>query len=236
VATWYATPAADGSKLTLAGLWYGYVSIPIVQFLLFRLYWRLIIFARLLWQVSRIELSLVPAHPDRFGGLGFLDTMGHAYAIFAAVHGALLAGQIASHIFFAGATLPEFADQIAGLLVLLPCVVLAPLLFFAPQLTTAKHAGLLEYGALAERYVRGFDDKWLRSAAPAEEQLIGSADIQSQADLSTNYDTVRSMRIAPISIEALLPLVVAILVPITPLLLTMVPLNELLKKLMGVAF
>ena len=33
-ATWYATPSADGSKLSLAGMWYGYVSLPIFQFLL----------------------------------------------------------------------------------------------------------------------------------------------------------------------------------------------------------
>jgi len=235
-ATWYVTPAAEGSKLTVAGMWYGYVSVPIVQFLLFRLYWRLIIFARLLWQVSRIELSLVPAHPDLYGGLGFLASTAYAYAMFAAAHGALMAGQIASRILFAGATLPTFADAIAGLLVFILSVVLAPVLFFAPQLAATKRAGLLEYGALAERYVRGFDAKWLRGAAPAEEELIGSADIQSQADLSTNYDVVRSMRIAPISVDAFLPLVVATLLPITPLLFTMVPLNELLKKLFGIAF
>ena len=33
-ATWYATPSAGGSKLSLAGMWYGYVSLPIFQFLL----------------------------------------------------------------------------------------------------------------------------------------------------------------------------------------------------------
>ena len=27
-ATWYATPSAAGSKLTLSGMWYGYVSLP----------------------------------------------------------------------------------------------------------------------------------------------------------------------------------------------------------------
>jgi hypothetical protein len=112
--------------------------------------------------------------------------------------------------------------------------VLAPLLFFAPQLAAAKQAGLLEYGALVERYVRGFDDKWLRGTAPADESLIGSADIQSQADLGTSYDVVRTMNITPISIQAVLPITVATLAPILPLVLTMIPLNELLKKLLGI--
>ena len=235
-ATWYATPSATGSKLSLAGVWYGYVSVPIVQFLLLRLYWRMLVWARLLWQVSRIELSLVPAHPDRYGGLGFLTSTGYAFTMFAAAHGALAAGQIASRIFFAGATLPQFANEISGLIIFMLCVVLAPLLFFAPQLAAAKQAGVLEYGALAERYVRGFDAKWLRGGAPADEELIGSADIQSQADLGTSYDVVRSMRIAPLSIQAIVPLVLATVIPIVPLMLTMIPLNELLKKLFGIVF
>ena len=235
-ATWYATPSATGSKLSLAGVWYGYVSVPIVQFLLFRLYWRMLVWARLLWQVSRIELSLVPAHPDRYGGLEFLASTGYAFTMFAAAHGALAAGQIASRIFFAGATLPQFANEISGLIIFMLCVVLAPLLFFAPQLAAAKQAGVLEYGALAERYVRGFDAKWLRGGAPADEELIGSADIQSQADLGTSYDVVRSMRIAPLSIQAIVPLVLATVIPIVPLMLTMIPLNELLKKLFGIVF
>ena len=72
--TWYATPSAEGSKLSLAGMWYGYVSLPIFQFLLLRWYFRLFIWTRFLWQVSRIELSLVPTHPDRVGGLNFFPT------------------------------------------------------------------------------------------------------------------------------------------------------------------
>jgi len=196
----------------------------------------MLVWARLLWQVSRIELSLVPAHPDRYGGLGFLTSTGYAFTMFAAAHGALMAGQIASRIFFAGATLPQFANEISGLIIFMLCVVLAPLLFFAPQLAAAKQAGVLEYGALAERYVRGFDAKWLRGGAPADEELIGSADIQSQADLGTSYDVVRSMRIAPLSIQAIVPLVLATVIPIAPLMLTMIPLNELLKKLFGIVF
>ena len=91
-ATWYATPSVEGSKLSLAGMWYGYVSLPIFQFLLLRWYFRLFIWTRFLWQVSRIELSLVPTHPDRVGGLGFLSNTVYAFIPLAVAHGALLAG------------------------------------------------------------------------------------------------------------------------------------------------
>jgi hypothetical protein len=235
-ATWYATPSAEGSKLWLAGLWYGYVSLPLFQFLLLRWYFRIFIWIRFLWQVSRIDLRLVPTHPDRVGGLGFLSNTVFAFTLLAVAHGALLAGNLANRIFYLGAALPEYKIEIAVVVIFLLCVVLGPPLLFAPQLAQAKRTGLREYGTLAERYVREFDAKWLRGNAPADEPLVGSADIQSLADLGNSFEVVRTMQIAPITRDAILRLVAATLVPIVPLLLTMMPLEELLKKLLSIIF
>jgi hypothetical protein len=233
-ATWYATPSAEGSKLWLAGIWYGYVSLPLFQFLLLRWYFRIFIWFRFLWQTSRIDLSLVPTHPDRVGGLGFLSYAVVAFTLLAVAHGALVTGQLANRIFYLGATLPEYKLEIAALVIILLCVVLGPLLVFAPQLAQAKRTGLREYGTLAERYVREFDAKWLRGGAPAGEPLVGSADLQSLADLANSFEVVRTMRIAPITRDALLLLVAATLAPVVPLVLTMMPLEELLKRLFGI--
>ena len=235
-ATWYATPSPDGSKLSLAGMWYGYVSLPIFQFLLIRWYFRLFIWARFLWQVSRVELSLVPTHPDRVGGLGFLANTAYAFAPLSVAHGALLAGMVANRIFYLGAKLPEFKMEIAALAAFLVCAVIGPLLVFAPQLAQAKRTGLREYGTLAERYVREFDSKWLRGGAPPDELFVGSADIQSLADLGNSFEVVRTMRIAPVTKETILQLAAATLLPVVPLALTMMPLEELLKRLLGILF
>jgi hypothetical protein len=116
------------------------------------------------------------------------------------------------------------------------CIILGPLLVFAPQLLQAKREGRREYRVLAERYVREFDLKWLRGAVPAQQPSLGSSDIQSLADLSNGYNVVRTMRMVPISKEAFLRLAMATLVPIVPLLLTMMPLEEILKKLVGILF
>jgi AcrR family transcriptional regulator len=212
------------------------VSLPIFQFLLVRWYFRLFIWTRFLWQVSRIELSLVPTHPDRVGGLNFLSNTVYAFTVLAVAHGALLAGQLANRIFFAGAALTQFKAEIALVVGFLVCVVLGPLLVFAPQLAAAKRKGLREYGTLAERYVREFDAKWLRGGAPADEALVGSGDIQSLADLGNSFEVVRTMRIAPITKEAIIQLVAATLAPVVPLALTMMSLEELLKKLFGILF
>ncbi len=234
--TWFATLSTDGSTLSFAGMWYAYLSLPIFQFLLLRWYFRLFVWARFLWQVSRIELNLVPTHPDRTGGLGFLAGTVFAFIPLLMAHGAIVAGNLANRIFHLGATLPEFKGEILLLVVWLLFVVLGPLLVFAPQLAAAKRTGMREYGTLAQRYVREFDAKWLRGGAPADEPFVGSADIQSLADLGNSFEVVRTMNMAPVSKEAILRLAAAVVVPVVPLLLTMMPWEELVKKLFGIFF
>jgi hypothetical protein len=233
VPTWYARHSAEGYRLDGAGIWYAYVSLPIFQFLLLRWYFRLFIWIRFLWQVSRLELSLVPTHPDQLGGLGFLGNTVFAFSVLLVAHGAMLAAQIANRIFFAGAALPDFKEEIFVTLVFLLCLVFGPLLVFTPQLSRAKRRGLSEYGTLAERYVREFDGKWLRGGAQASEPLMGSADIQSLADMGNSFTVVRTMRLAPIGRDAVLELAACVLVPLMPLLLTVMPVEQLVKKLVG---
>lgn len=234
--TWFATPTAEGSSLSLAGMWYAYLSLPIFQFLLIRWYYRLFVWARFLWQVSRIELNLVPTHPDRTGGLGFLAGTVFAFIPLLMAHGAIVAGNLANRIFYLGSSLPEFKGEILLLVAWLLFVVLGPLLVFAPKLAEAKRTGLREYGTLAQRYVREFDTKWLRGGAPADEPFVGSGDIQSLADLGNSFAVVQTMKIAPVSKEAVLRLAAAVVVPVVPLMLTMMPWEDLLKKLLGILF
>ena len=234
--SWYMVPTDTGSSLSLAGIWYGYVSLPIFQFLMLRWYFRLFIWARFLWQVSRIDLSLAPLHPDRVGGLGFLSQTAYAFMPLAVAHGALLSAMIANRVLHLGAALTEFKVEIALVVIFMQCLVFAPLFLFAAQLAEAKRTGLREYGTLAERYVREFDAKWLRSGAPPDEPLVGSADIQSLADLGNSFEVVRGMRLALFTKDAVLQLAAATLVPMVPLLLTMMSLEELLRKLFGIVF
>jgi len=235
-ATWYATPTGDGTRLTLAGAWYGYVSLPIFQFLLCRWYFRLFIWTRLLWQVARIRLNLVPTHPDRVGGLGFLAATSHAFVPLLMAHGALLAGQIANQIFYMGATLTQYRLEILLLVIFMVFLVVGPLLVFSPQLAETKRTGLREYGTLAQDYVRRFDSKWVHPDGAVDEQFLGSGDIQSLADLGNSYEVLRSMRVVPVTKETMFQLAVATVAPIVPLVLTLMPLEELLRKLLGILF
>jgi len=90
-----------------------------------------------------------------------------------------------------------------------------------------------EYGTLAERYMRDFDVKWLRGGAPHDERLIGSADVQSLADMTNTFEVVKTMRTVPVTRDAIVQLAIAVLLPVAPLLLTMMSFEELLKTLFG---
>ena len=217
MSTWYAVPTGGGQHLSPAGWWLVYVSLPLFQFILFRWYFRLFVWVRFLWQVARCELSLVPTHPDRAGGLGFLSLTVVAFAPVLLAHGVLLSGLIADRIFFHGASLLDFKAQVAVVVVFLLSIVLGPLLLFTPHLGAARRVGLREYGTLAQRYVREFDDKWLRGGAPADEPLVGSADIQSLADLGNSFELVRSMRTVPFTRDTLVQLAAITLLPLVPL-------------------
>jgi hypothetical protein len=236
VSTWYGMAAAGKLQPTLAGWWFGCVSLPILQFILLRWYFRLFIWTRFLWQVSRIKLNLVPTHPDRAGGLGFLSYVTHAFAPLLAAQGVLLAGVMANKIFYVSAKLTDFKMELAAMVTITLFFVLVPLLVFIPRLARTKREGLAEYGALAQRYVREFDEKWLRGGAPADEPLVGSGDVQSLADLGNSFEIVKGMKVVPFGKDTLLRLAVISLAPVAPLLLTMMPLGELLNQFLKIVF
>jgi hypothetical protein len=236
VSTWYAAPQGGRIRPQLAGWWYLFVSLPVFQFMLLRWYFRLFIWTRFLWKVSRLPLTYAPMHPDRMGGIGFLSRVTHAFWPLLVAQGALVAGVLANRIFFEAAALISFKWTVAAVVAVVVLVFLGPLLFFVPPLATAKRTALREYGHLARRYVDEFDDKWLRGQAPRDEPLIGSADIQSLADLANSFEVISSMRTLPVTRDTVFQLVGMTLLPIVPLLLTMLSPEELLKRLLQIVF
>ena len=234
VATWYELPGGRW-KLTPAGDWYVFVSIPVFQFILLRWYMRLFIWFRFLWQVNRIELNLIPTHPDRCGGLSFVGKSSYAYGPILFAQGAILAGVVADRVLYSGESLQSFKVQIGGFIVFFVAAILAPLLMFTPRMARVKRKGLAEYGLLAQRYVESFDQKWVREADPQEE-LLGTGDIQSLADLGNSYQVLREMRAVPFALQDAARLAVATAAPLAPLLLTIFSFEELILRVVKVVF
>ena len=234
--TWYATPDPTHLHLTLAGYWYEFVSIPIFQFLLLRWYMRLVLWFRFLWQVSKLHLRLTAAHPDRAGGIGFLGRSSYYFSPLLFAQGASLAGLIATRVLYDGKSLMSFKVDAVGLVVLFVLFILGPLVMFTPQLSRTKWRGLDEYDLLANRYLFGFEAKWTRGSAPEPRELLGTADIQSLADLANSYSVVRQMRLVPFGLEEIARLAAMAAAPLLPLALLAFSLEELLDRLFKTLF
>jgi hypothetical protein len=234
-ATWYALPGGRW-HLTPAGIWYVFLSIPTLQFILLRWYVRLFIWYRFLWRVSRIGLNLIPTHPDRAGGLGFLGAISYAFGPILFGQGAMLAGLIASRVLYHGDSLLSFRLQVGGFVVFFVCVIFAPLIMFTAQMARARRKGLAEYGLLAQRYVEGFREKWIVEYGSNSGELLGTGDIQSLADLGNSYTLVNEMRLVPFGLQDMTRLAAATAAPLVPLLLLVWSPEEVIMRVMKVVF
>jgi hypothetical protein len=229
--TWYVVVRDGSTSFTRAGYWLAFVSLPIARFILLRWYYRLFVWYTFAWSVARFSLKLNPLHPDRAGGLGFLEQSVIAFAPILVAQSILLSSVIGDRIWHAGAKLPDFQLEIVGFVVIQMLVVLLPMLFFFVRMVEAKLVAYREMSLFASKYTGDFRRKWLTEAESFVDPLLGSADIQSLADLSNSFEIVRGMRALPVDKSILWRLLVPIGAPLAPLVLTMIPIDELVRRL-----
>ncbi len=228
-------PEGSQLHLTIAGYWYAFVSIPIFQFILLRWYLRFFIWFQFLWRVSRLNLRLIATHPDRAAGLGFLGQSTYAFGPILFAQGALLAGLIASRIFYEGQESVAFKMEAAGFLAFFVVVILSPLVVFTPHLASAKTARPATSTARWPAAMsQEFDEKWVQGGASNEEELLGSGDIQSLADLGNSFAVVQEMRLVPFGLKDVARLAVATAAPLLPLGLTIFSFEELVTRLIKI--
>jgi hypothetical protein len=228
-----ATSALDAghtlSDLTWTAWWYWAVCLTLFRFLMFRWLWRLGLWCYFLWRVSKLQLDLLPTHPDYAAGLGCLEIVQMQFIplvlAISVIQSASLAGEISSGTLAFEAIYPATVF----VLVVDAVLVLGPLFIFAPKLWFCRLKGLSDYMVFGSSYVSRFDRKWL-GAAPPEHELLGTPDLQSMADLGNSIEVVRNMRWVPMSVRLTRDIVLAALLPILPLLLLKYPVTELAEK------
>jgi hypothetical protein len=106
------------------------------------------------------------------------------------------------------------------------------MLIFVPKLLALKQRGMMEYGTLGSEYTQAFHRRWIEKSQPTEEPLLGTADIQSLADLGNSFEIIRKMRALPVAASDFIAMVLPGLIPVLPLVATVMPLGEILKSLL----
>ena len=223
-------PGRAATEMTMAGQWYLIVCLTLFRFLMIRWLWRLGLWCFFLWRVSRLDLQLMPTHPDGTAGLGYLEVV-HAHVTplilaISLVQAAMLAEELSSGTASFEAIYPAFAL----VLVVVAVLFLGPLFIFTHRLWACRVKGLSDYMVFGSSYVNGFNRKWLGPADPDREPLLGTPDLQSLADLGNSISVVREMRVVPASLLLLKDYALTALLPFLPLLLFKYPAADLAKE------
>lgn len=229
-----ATSVVDSSQLPpgtpLAVLWYWSACLALFRFLMLRWIWRLGLWAYLLWRISKLDLNLVPTHPDGAAGLGYLEVVQSHFAPMVLAISALQAASLAEELAAGTTTFSGIGPAIAFTLMLDVVLFIGPLYIFFVRLWNCQVKGLRDYMEFASDYVSDFDSKYLGGRPIRGEVLLGTADLQSLADLNNSIMIVRNMRLVPWSPRLVYALGASAVAPMLPLLLFKYPLAELAAK------
>jgi hypothetical protein len=224
-------PSRAITEFSLAGLWYWAVCLPLFRFLMFRWLWRIALWWCFLWRVAKLELHLVPIHPDGAAGLGYLEVVQSHFLLLVLAISMVESASFAEEIYSGKMAFEVIYPALLIILVVDLVLFLGPPCVFVFKLKVCQEKGLSDYMEFAARYVNDFQKKWLDAAAPSVEPLLGTADLQSLADLSNSVGIVRNMRWYPVSTRLAIAIVTAGLLPMLPLLLFKYPIAELAEKI-----
>lgn len=225
----------DSSALASAGFggwWFAWVARPIFIALLLGWLWRLVLLCVLFRRIAALDLRLVPTHPDRAAGLGFLEKVPTLFSPVVLGLSGVFASRWAHDVLYHGVHVDSLRLQMGAVVVLSLLLFLAPLLLWLGPLAAAKRNALLEYGALVGEHGRLVRERWILRQKVADDALLGAQEIGPVADTITLYDAVRKMRIAPIGLASALPIALAAALPMLPVLAIEIPIRDLLLKLL----
>ena len=223
-------------SFTAAGYWYTFISLPLLKYYTLRLVWKFLLWSWFLRKLSKMELNLVAIDPDRSGGLGFLGTVQISFGILGFAQSAFLSSEIANKVIFSGVPLDDFKIYVF-IIPVITLIYISPLLFFNKMLSVLKLNGIMIFGALTHKYSLSFNDKWIKGIDYEEkEPLLGSADIQSLADIGASFEVVESMRTFPFSLRNILVMLILISLPFIPLVTLKYDIIVILQAVAGFIF
>ena len=233
VPLWHGVIWGDRIAPTPAGWWGLFVSLPLLFLLLLGWLWRVGLWARFLWLMNRIELRLVPSHPDGAGGLGFLSTALEAFLPLAFAFGVLAAGPVLNFVVHRGASPTQFHFQAVGAALFAVVLFATPLLVFVRRLLRAHHRGVLTYGEFSHRAGHLFEREWLAAHPVIDEQTLRAPEFAATNNLYSIAGRANGMRRVPFDTRSVAVLGGAALVPFVPAELLRLPLDVVLQKVAG---
>lgn len=222
--------AADG-RFGFGGWWFAYVVRPLFLALLLAWLWRIVLLSLWLWRVGRIDLQLVPTHPDRAGGVAIIEKLPGAFALVSLALSAMLASRWAHEVLHHGASIAAYRHAVIVFVVIWSLLLLLPLLAFAPALGRTRRQAIAAYSTLIGRQGALVHRRWIEGREVPAEPILDAPEIGPVADAAAMYDAVAKMRRVAIGKVSIAGIVVPLALPLLAVAALQVPLKDLLLKL-----
>ncbi|MCU0736389.1 MAG: hypothetical protein MUF20_12885 [Methylotetracoccus sp.] len=228
----WAGPPGDTAALGFGGWWYLYVARSIFLVLLLAWVWRVILLLILFLRISRLDLKIVPTHPDGAGGLRFIERFPRAFSPVLLGISSVMAAKWAHDVVYHGTDVQSLRVNMISLAVVLLVIFSAPYLMWIGRLLSAKKQALLDYGALVGDHGRLVRRRWIEKGAVDDEAILAAPELGPVADTVALYETVQKMSIVPLGKAAFLALAVPIAIPMLAVIAIQIPLKDILLTLL----
>jgi len=230
---WALSGTGTSAHISTAGWYYGIVSLLFYQFLLYASVWKWFLWTGFLFRLSRLDLQLVPTHPDRHGGLGFLGMSPVAIAPSVLVAAAAIGGTWRAEILRGGVHLLHFKSPAIILVAIILIIAFGPLVFFIPRLTKLRRDGILQYGILGQIHSTEFHQKWVEHRAGHEEEFLNAPEISALIDFESSFENIEKLQPFPFDKGTFVAVILSIALPMLPAVLAEIPFVEVLKGLLN---
>jgi len=232
VRPWGMAVSSAGPHLTTAGWYYVLVSQLLYQLLILISLWKWLLWCIFLYRLSKMDLQLVPTHPDQHGGIGFLGLSPVAITPTFLVISAVIGATWRAEIFREHVHWLSFKIEAIVLFGVVLIVTLGPLLLFVPRLTRLRRLGIFEYGALGQLESMQFHKRWIQHRAGREEEFPATPEASTLTDYGSSYQNIEHLQPFPFDQGAFFALILAVAIPLLPVVLAEVPFVTVLKALL----
>jgi hypothetical protein len=227
----WASESGATPSFGFGGWWYVYVGRPIFLALLLGWLWRVILLTLTLKRIANLRLVIVPTHPDRAGGLGFVERFPTAFSLVVFILASVIASGWAHDAEFHGLDVHSLYPMMAAGLAVALLFFLSPLLVFGGTLLRAKRQALLDYGALVGRHGASVRGKWILGEANEDDPILSAPEIGPVADTVSLYEAVSAMRPVPLGRAGVLAIALPVMIPFLCVLALQIPVKDLLRQL-----
>ena len=194
--------------------------------------WRIVLVIVLFSRLARLDLSLVPTHPDRNGGLGFLRKLPSAVFLVTLAVSSVLASSWMHDVVYHEQTLAALKLPFVAFVLLWSALLLLPLLMFAPRIAAMKRQALLDYGALIGEHGRLVHRRWILGKPVAENPLLDAPELGPVADTVALYEAVEKTSPLPVGKSTVMMVLLPIVLPMLLVVAQRVPIRDMLAKLL----